>query len=158
MWTYTGDPTTSPKDEVRFLIGDTDPAAPELQDAEIIYNIIIVYGSLENAPPIGNFLPAAYSADQLAADNARQADKSVGDLHITYSNRFKQFQMLAQRLRARATLALVPIYAGGRSWAEKIATYSNKDLVGPAVKIDGMDYIVPTNRIGTPEDDPSIGP
>ena len=36
-WTYSGDPATSPKDEIRFLIGDTDSAIKLLNDTEITY-------------------------------------------------------------------------------------------------------------------------
>lgn len=158
MWTYSGDPTASPKDEVRFLIGDTNSKDQELQDAEINYCITTVYGSLENAPPQGNYLPAAYAADNLAAQYSRLADKTVGDLSITYSGRFTQFQAIAARLHARATNSLIPMYAGGQSHAEKRATYANRDLISPAIKIDGMDYISPSNQLNVPEDDPSTGP
>jgi hypothetical protein len=157
-WTYSGDPTASPKDEVRYLIGDTEPDSQELSDAEINYGIIAVYGSVANAPPIGNLLPAAYAADNLASKYARYADKSVGDLHIAYGNRFKQFQELAQRLRARATNAMIPIYIGGELWSEKKSNYDNPDIIPTAARIDGMDYVVPKSQIATPEDDPSIGP
>lgn len=36
---YSGDPTTSPLDECRFLIGDTNEASPIMQDEEINYII-----------------------------------------------------------------------------------------------------------------------
>lgn len=36
-WTYTGDPTSSEKDEYRFIIGDTAATEPILQDGEIEY-------------------------------------------------------------------------------------------------------------------------
>jgi hypothetical protein len=157
-WTYSGDPLTSPKDEVRFLISDTNPADPLLQDAEIRYQIALVYGSVDNAPAIGNYLPAAFAADGIAARYARQADKSVGDLHISHSNQFKQFQLLAQRLRARATNALVPPYSGGQSWGEKKSTYSNPDLIEPAIKIEGMTYVRGPRGVNNPANDPSVGP
>lgn len=159
MWTYSGDPTASPKDEVRFLIGDTNPEEQQLQDAEINYLIIETYGSLANAPPTGNFLPAAHAADNIAAGYARLADsKGVGDLSISWSNRFQQFKAIAARLHARATNALIPMYAGGEIWSEKRATYSNPDIVTTAAKIDGMNYVATPNKINVAEDDPSIGP
>lgn len=37
MWTYSGDPSTSLADELRFTIGDTDPEYPLLQNEEIAY-------------------------------------------------------------------------------------------------------------------------
>lgn len=36
-WTYSGDPSTSDLDQVRFLCGDTDPAYSFLSDEEINY-------------------------------------------------------------------------------------------------------------------------
>jgi hypothetical protein len=156
-FTYTGDPTTSPKDEVRFLIGDVNMADPELSDAEIIYCISTVYGSMADAPAMGNYLPAAYAADNLASKYARQADKSVGDLHIAYGNRFKQFQQLALRLRARATNALIPPWAGGELYTDKAVNLQDQNVVGTAVTIDGMDYILPDKRLGG-ENGPGDGP
>jgi hypothetical protein len=131
---------------------------PEMTDAEIIYCISLVYGSMANAPPMGNYLPAAYAADNLASKYARQADKSVGDLHIAYGNRFKQFQQMAQRLRARATNALVPPWAGGELYSDKAVNTSNRDVVPTAVRIDGMDYVLPDKREISPMDSPSVGP
>ena len=159
-FTYSGDPTASPKDEVRFLIGDTNPKDPELQDAEINYCIAQVYGSVANAPASGNYLPAAYAADNLAGLYARQADKSVGDLHISYGNRFKQFQQLAQRLRARAANALIPPWAGGQRYSDKDVNYYDPDLLQCAIKVDGMNYAGSDAAQAnyTPEDKPSIGP
>jgi len=157
MWSYSGCPSASPKDEVRFLIGDTNYNDQELQDAEINYCISLVYGSPANAPPTGNFLPAALAADNLASLYARQADKSVGDLHIAYGNRFKQFQMMAQRLRARATNWLIPMYVGGELLSEKIANYSNQDIIRPAAIINGMNHAGTTNQDGN-DADALLGP
>src|SRR5690606_19557669 len=38
-FTYSGDPATSDKDEVRFLLQDTDASLPLLQDEEIAWLI-----------------------------------------------------------------------------------------------------------------------
>jgi len=157
-YTYTGDPTTSPKDEVRFLSGDVDMQNPELTDAEVIYCICQVYGSMANAPAMGNYLPAAYAADNIASKYARMSDKSVGDLHISYSNRFQQFQQMAQRLRARATNAIIPPWAGGELYSQKAVNTHDKNVVGTAVVVDGMDYVAPDKRLIGPGDDPSSGP
>lgn len=136
MWTYSGDPTASPLDEVRFLTGDTIQTDQLAQDGEIAYAIKLVYG---NTPPAsGNYLPAAYVADSIHARLSRYADKTVGDLSITYSQRAKNFSDLASKLRQRATLATVPVYAGGMSLTEKRAQDMNLDRVQPATKIDGM--------------------
>ena|SRR5215831_20452512 len=161
-WSYSGSPSASPKDEVRFLIGDTNPADQELQDAEINYCLALVWGDPKNAPAYGNYLAAAHAADNLASLYARQADKSVGDLHIAYGNRFKQFQLLAQRLRARATNHMVPAWAGGEHWSDKWNNYLDRDLLQGAVKVDGMNYAGglsdSVHAAYNPEDEPGIGP
>lgn len=143
MWSYSGDPTSSPKDEVRFLVGDTNTADQQLQDGEISYTISLVYGA--QPPASGNYLPAAYCADAIASKYGRQADKAVGDLHISYSQRMKSFLQLGQKLRTRATLAGVPVYAGGQSIAEKLADYLDSDMPQAALKVDGMSYAAPRN-------------
>jgi hypothetical protein len=40
-WTYSGDPTASDRDEVRFLITDTMEGRPLIQDEEIDYALSI---------------------------------------------------------------------------------------------------------------------
>jgi hypothetical protein len=139
-WSYSGDPTSSPKDEVRFLVGDTNTLDQQLQDAEIMYALTLVYPPPTPIPPNGNYIPAAYCCDALMSKYARMIDKGVGDLRISYSNRIKQYQELAARLRMRATLAHVPMFAGGTSIAQKIAAYSDPDRIQVAVPIDSMDY------------------
>lgn len=139
-WSYSGDPTSSPADEVRFLVGDTIPTDQQLQDGEINYALTLVYGPGNPIPPLGNYLPAAYCCDAIMARYARMVDKSVGDLKLSYTSRLKQYQAMATQLRMRAALANVPFSVGGESVGEKIGAYSNPDLIEPAVQVDGMDY------------------
>ncbi len=58
--TYSGNPLSSPTDEVRFLVGDTDTDNFYLSDAEINYLLVLVYGPIPPAvpPATGNYLPA----------------------------------------------------------------------------------------------------
>jgi hypothetical protein len=143
--TYSGDPTTSPLDEVRFLVGDTGPIF-DLNNAEINYQFRIIYGNPlppGSPPPQGNFLAAAYCADAIATEYKKLVDKTVGDLQISYSQMAKNFGDIAIRLRSRATLSGVKTYAGGLSLAQKRANDLNRDLVSTAVKVDGMDYAQP---------------
>lgn len=136
-WNYSGDPTTSPKDEVRFLTGDVNQNDPQLLDAEINYTLKLVYGT-SPPPPSGNYVPAIYCLQAIAAKYARAADKSVGDLHISYGQRQKQYLEMIVMLRQRASLAAVPFYVGGLSIGDKLTAYLNPDLLTTAVRIDGM--------------------
>ncbi len=139
MWSYSGNPLTSPKDECRFLLGDTNSAAPKLQDEEIGYALVLAYGT-QPPPPIGNYLPAAWLADALQAKYANLVDKAVGDLHITYSQFIKNYQAIANKLRMRAAMAGIPVYAGGQSLMEKIGVDADPHRISTAAKIDGMNY------------------
>lgn len=147
--TYSGDPSSSPLDEVRFLVGDTNPNAFDLSDPEINYTFGLVYGLVNPVIPAnGNYLPAAYCADSIAAKYKKAADKAVGDLHISYSQMAKQFAEIAVQLRRRATIAGVPTYFGGLSRAAKLAQYKDSDLLGTAITIDGQDNAPPIKEAG----------
>lgn len=148
-WSYSGNPASSPLDEIRFLIGDTTAnVVPTLSNEEIDYNIALVYGSVGDAPASGNFLPAAYCADFLQTKFASFADsKHVGPLSITYANRADRLAKVACKLRDRATLAGVSVYAGGQTWSDKSTDDQDSDRVQPAVKVDQFDYLGPTNDV-----------
>lgn len=149
-WSYSGDPSTSPKDEVRFLVGDTDSTKPLISDEEVNYTIALVYAA--DPPASGNYLPAAFCADSIASKSARSVDKSVGDLRISYSQQAKAFRDMAFQLRQRATLAGVKVYAGGQLLGEKLGDYVNTDLPQAEVKVDGMNY---ANRLNS-DDESSV--
>jgi len=90
-WTYSGDPASSDRDKVRFLIGDTDSTDQLLQDAEVLYVISEAGGSIYQAAH-----DAAYA---VASKFSRMAtSKSVGDLSLSYSDRAKAFFDLANEL------------------------------------------------------------
>lgn len=57
-FSYSGDPSASALDAMRFLIGDTDENAPIMQDEEIQY-IIDTYGADTNASKYQIFNRAA---------------------------------------------------------------------------------------------------
>jgi hypothetical protein len=147
--TYSGDPTTSPLDEVRFLIGDTgwNGLPWQLADAEISYQFIVSYGYNQPIPPYGNYLPAAYCADAIAARYKMLVDKAVGDLHISYSQFIKQFQEIAARLRSRAAIWNVQVFSGGLSVAQKRANALNWNITHGAIVIDGMNDGYPTPQV-----------
>ena len=115
MWSYSTDPSTSPKDEVRFLLGDTNQNDPLISDEEINYLI----GKWSDP-----YICAAMGAEALSAKYASLIDRSVGSLSISYSQRSQQFADLAKRLRQQArSTAASSGGAGpqvfGIAWADK---------------------------------------
>lgn len=122
-FSYSGDPSKSDKDKVRFLIGDTDANAPLLGDPEITYLIT------EEGTPVRASIAAAVA---ISAKFSRLSDESVGDVSKSYSQRAEQYKKLADQLRQRQAEKSVCPYAGGISVADKQSVEGNTDRVDPA--------------------------
>lgn len=120
-WSYTGNPSDSNKDEVRFLIGDTDFDDQLVEDEEINYAIAV---------EANNTLAAIRIARALAGKFSRKVDKSVGDLRLSYSQQAKNFRELAKFLENSNSTATIPIpYAGGISRSNKKTVREDSDRV-----------------------------
>lgn len=93
-WTYSGDPATSERDEVRFLIGDTDDSIKLLFDPEIDYLI----GRWE---PVNDSLVyvAAVAADLVAAKFAGVVNISADGVTINTADLSERYRALALSLR-----------------------------------------------------------
>lgn len=99
-WTYTGDPSVSNRDKVRFLIGDTDTNDQLVNDEEIAW-------ALSEG---GSIYQAAHDlCTVIASKFARLAtSKSVGDLSLSYSDRAETYHRLAERMLHLADRRDVP--------------------------------------------------
>ena len=93
---YTGDPASSDKDHVRFLVGDTNEDDELLQDAEIAH----LLSDRDNV-----FKAAAAAAEAIAAKFSRRVDTDVSKAGIKYSQLQDHYRKLATELRLRAPLA-----------------------------------------------------
>jgi len=93
-WTYSGDPTASTRDQVRFLIGDTDTDDQQLTDAEVDYAL----AETSDEP----YSAAIICAEALRSKYARKMDKSIGDLSASFSQLVDHYSKLIQQLRRRA--------------------------------------------------------
>lgn len=121
-WSYSGNPQSSAKDQVRFLIQDTDSKDQQLTDEEIAFLI-----ELE-----GSSLKAAIKAvETLYARFARYTDESVGQVRVSWSQRADQYRKLADSLKRHAFVRLAAPYAGGISRADKETREMNDDRVEP---------------------------
>ena len=92
-WTYTGNPESSTKDEVRFLVGDTDKDDGLVQDEEINYALNVEGSSLRAAVRV---------ARAIAAHFARAVEKQVGDLKIKASEKYKNYLEVMKALEEGA--------------------------------------------------------
>ena len=125
-WTYSGDPSDSTLDEVRFLIGDTNSTDQQLSNEEILYLITTYTTAL---------MAAYHAALQLSARyTSKWESKSVDGLSISFGDRAKKYARLAQDLLDRAALidAATAPYAGGISIDDRDSVEEDTDRVAPA--------------------------
>lgn len=140
VWTYSGDPTSSNKDAIRFLIGDTLVGDPLLQDAEIAYTLAL-RGSLYGA--------AAQCCRSLATQMSRQADSSQGELRISYSSRSRNFAKRAEEYELREAISgSGQAWAGGISIADKQGRETDTDRVKPQFNLGMTDSSIPISQGG----------
>lgn len=92
-FSYSGDPTASDIDAVRFEIGDTNEKTQLIQNEEIAYSIKKEGTVLKGA---------ARCAEALAARFARDATTRTSVYSSQQGEIQKHFEMLAKKLRARA--------------------------------------------------------
>lgn len=96
MWTYSGTPSTSTLDEVRFWTQDTQTSFQLLQDEELTFLInsyLPVYGSAVAV--------AAIACEVIAAKFARQVDTSADGVSVSLGSLQQRYNDLAESLRAQ---------------------------------------------------------
>lgn len=122
-WNYSGDPSSSKKDELRFNIGDTDSQDQLMSDGEINYLLTKSNQSIA--------LSCISACDLLAMKFARLADESVGQVRISYSQKYAQYLKMKEAFRSKAAIDECMPYAGGISQSDKETMRDNGDLVQP---------------------------
>ena len=131
-WYYTGNPTSSNKDAVRFWTGDTNSTLPLLQDEEIEYALTL-------QPNIR--LCAADCLDAIATKLSQEVNFSSLDLRMDLGQRAANYRKRAIELRKEAQRIAATPYAGGISVADKDLREADADRVKPAFVVNGMNYL-----------------
>jgi len=93
-FTYSGTPSASQRDAIRFLLNDTDSTDVLLQDEEISYLIATWTNTYEAARGGAEVIASRFTRD---ADNV---SKTVGDISISksFQNKAKEYRALAKSL------------------------------------------------------------
>jgi len=94
-WTYSGDPSQSALDTVRFLIGDTDSTEMLLQNEEILYVLTTVNNVANKA--------AIKCCDAILAKFAKDLDYQIGPEAVRTQNRRASYEALRKQLAAAAS-------------------------------------------------------
>jgi hypothetical protein len=93
-WTYTG-PNSSDRDEVRFYLGDTDPALPLLGDAELDF-LLDVWLSIYDS----KIYVAAVAAELIANRLVGLVTVSGDGISVDASTLSERYRALAVQLRS----------------------------------------------------------
>lgn len=124
MYTYSGNPSSSPTDEVHYLLGNTDPSQPIATDEECAFALIQAKGN--------TYLAAASVAEAKALVFAlRPTTVKKGERSTSWGDAAAAFKMLATTLRMQASLRTATVYAGGLSVSEHESDADNLELVQP---------------------------
>jgi hypothetical protein len=158
-FSYSGDPSNSPNDAVRFEVQDTINTNFLLADEEVAYAILQEAGT----EPAGGYTmaqilsSAAHCCEALVRRFSMQADTQLGQLKITYSKMAVGFAQRAVELRLRAQGMQGP-YVGGISESDKIGILSNPDYVRPSFTRDEFNNPWTGPQSGDLLDQSDLGP
>lgn len=117
-WTYSGDPSSSSRDAIRFMIGDTDTTDQLLSNEEINY-VLVEQGTLHRS--------AAECAFAISAKFARLMSRSIGGLSADFSAKHRQYEELGKRLVREDELSPVSPFISGFSRSAKEAEELDTD-------------------------------
>lgn len=95
VWTYSGDPTKSSLDSVRFKIADTDKDDPKLSDEEINAFLFSLKSETQVVLTCVRFLMTKY---------AGECDYKIGPEQVSASQRYKQYKELYSELSSLYTI------------------------------------------------------
>lgn len=121
-WTYE-DPSQSPKDAVRFAVGDTDSKRPQLQDGEIVYCLSQRSGDIQAA--------AVMACEAIIAQLGRLCDQSVGSVAKSFSQLQANYKVTLDNLRRSASGSGGIPFVGGVSRLQNGMPYRNPDYNRP---------------------------
>ena len=128
-FSYSGNPASSSKDQVRFLIQDTAATNQQATDEEIDWVI---------STEANIYMAAALVMEMVARRSSGIVSKKVGDLSITYRSPAAMLEE-AKTLRARGRSAYQIPTAGGISVSEKLSHEQDTDIPKPSFKRNRMD-------------------
>ena len=133
-WTYGNSPSTSNRDAVRLLIGQTSSGDPILvTDEEIAFYLAQNAGIYCAAADAGAGLAQAYASKVGGADSL-----TVGNLSESYGDRSAKLTATVERLRRQCRMRSVQPVAGGVLLADYEAYRADTSLT-PHVFSIGMD-------------------
>lgn len=145
-WTYNpATISTTPKDQVRRLVGDVVSSDQQIADEEIIWILTqrsSIYGA---AAECCRFIAGQYSRK---VDTVTQTSGG-GALKTNYSAQARAYASLATTLEGRSAMVGGGLpYAGGISVTDKQKNEADTDRVAPQFNIGMEDSYLPVGPVG----------
>ena len=125
-WSYANSPATVPRDELRFLIGDTIKTAQMISNEELDYALALHPKQTGKA----NYSAAALAAQTVASKFSAKRSKTVGSLSISYAEQITKYQEMANRLSKWAASG-IDGKGGGRSLPTPVLLGGGATVLGP---------------------------
>ena len=129
-FTYSGDPSSSSRDAVRFLLGDTDSKRRLLDDREIDYALTEQGGTTQ---------ATVFLAQALANRFSGLADIKVGPVSKSYSKVAEMYRKIVDDLKESACLEIEPAFPAISADA-KHNLYEDYDSVRPEFYLGMSDH------------------
>lgn len=145
-WTYSGNPSISAKDQVRFYLGDTDSANPEIMDEEILWAI-----NLRG----NNWGATALCALALATKYSRLTSISADGVSQGLNQKAPAFRLIAAEYQRKEAIYRATPTLGGVSISDMRMVLSNLDRVPDIFRLAINDN--PPNDGTNPVNEPPIG-
>lgn len=120
-WTYSGNPKSNDRDEVRFWVQDTNPESPLLEDQEIEYLLNL----WQDGTQFYTIRVAALAAEVLANRYAKQVSVSADGVSVALSELMQRYNDLAASLRDQ--------------WHSMMANVGSSDFAGLILDINTYD-------------------
>jgi hypothetical protein len=111
-WTYSGDPGSSPLDQTRFWLQDTEQAFPLMQNEELQW----LLDTYDNQTQGAEMYCASIAADVLANRFAKEVDTSADGVSVALGQLQERYQNLATNLREQ--------------WKTLLSTMGSADFAG----------------------------
>ena len=139
-WSYSGDPSESSVDAIRYLIADTKEEDSFVQNEEIEWALSQTNQNL--------YAAASIVANALFAQFSALSDEEIGPLKFKYTNRAKNYQLIALKFDklSETKECLVGIYGGGIDTIDKESNKLDPSLVQPMFSKGITDYINPIDE------------
>ena len=125
-WSYSGNPSSSMLDRLRFEIQDTSSEDPLLSDEELTF--LLTNYTIYRA--------AAKACLAIAMKFAKLADKRIGPISISAGERAEKYLQLADKFSRRYLIG--EPYSGNMSKDDESSDVTNKDLKQPKFWKDMM--------------------